>query len=459
MSVSKTESRPTIAVFGLGYVGTVSACCLADAGNHVIGVEVVPEKIAALNRGEVSFMEPGLEELVRRVVADGRLRATDSSQDAISAADLSLICVGTPSASTGLPKFEQLYHVCELIGNALQHKSEPHTVVIRSTVLPGTVERCAEIVAQASGKQEGRDFYVLVNPEFLREGTALNDYRRPPFTVIGAEQADNAALLASLYANLEAPLFITKRREAETIKYACNLFHAVKVVFGNEIGRICKAAGIDSHTVMNIFCKDDQLNLSPYYLKPGFAYGGSCLPKDLRAILAFAREHHTSLPMLERVPESNREQIDLGFRMIQEQGKRRIAMIGFAFKPTTDDLRESPLVILAETLIGRGYEVRIYDRQVILSNLLGANKGFLQHHLPHAAQLLTDDLHEVLEWAECLVIGSKLPEVETVLKQARADQAIVDLVRCGTSIKTAAAYNGIGWELETDPVETVVVAK
>ena len=447
-SAPKNTAPPTIAVFGLGYVGTVSACCLADGGNRVIGVEVVPEKVAALNRGEVSFVEPGLEELVRRVVGDGRLRATDSSNEAILAADLSLICVGTPSASTGLPRFEQLFQVCEIIGQVLKTKAAPHTVVIRSTVLPGTVQRCAEIVAQASGKQEGRDFHVLVNPEFLREGTALHDYRNPPFTVIGAEREEDAALLASLYANLSAPLFITQRPEAETIKYACNLFHAVKVVFGNEIGRICKAAGIDSHAVMNIFCQDDRLNLSPYYLKPGFAYGGSCLPKDLRAILAFAREHHTSLPMLERVPESNREQIELGFRMIQEQGKKRVALIGFAFKPTTDDLRESPLVILAETLMGRGYEVKIFDRQVVLSNLLGANKGFLQSHLPHAAQLLTDDLDQVLNWAECLVIGSKLPELEKVLGSARADQCIVDLVRCGAEVKTAASYSGIGWEIE-----------
>ncbi len=210
---------------------------------------------------------------------------------------------------------------------------------------------------------------------------------------------------------------------------------------------------------MNIFCQDDRLNLSPYYLKPGFAYGGSCLPKDLRAIMAFAREHHTSLPMLERVSESNREQIELGFRMVQDQGKRKVAMIGFAFKPTTDDLRESPLVILAETLIGRGYEVKIYDRQVILSNLLGANKGFLQHHLPHAAQLLTDDLQEVLDWAECLVIGSKVPEVTQVLASARADQVIIDLVRCGPQIQTAAAYHGIGWEVEVTPAESSVVAK
>lgn len=437
----------TIALFGLGYVGCVSASCLAEAGHRVIGVEVVPEKVASIQRGEVPFLEPGLDELAGQVVAAGRLTATTDARAAVAAADISFISVGTPSASTGMPEFGQLYQVCEAIGHALREKDRSHDVVVRSTVLPGTAERCAEIVAQASGKREGEGFRLLVNPEFLREGTALADYRQPPFTVIGARSEDEAARVRSLYDGLTAPLFVTRRREAETIKYACNLFHAVKVVFGNEIGRICKAAGVDSHVVMDIFCRDDKLNLSPYYLKPGFAYGGSCLPKDLRAILGLARESHTSLPMLERVQESNREQIELGYRLIEAQGRRRVALLGFSFKPTTDDLRESPLVILAEMLIGKGYEVRIFDKQVVLSNLLGANKGFLEAHLPHAAGLITDRLDEVLSWAECFVIGSRLPETDEVLRRATPEQAIVDLVRAARRVNTHAQYHGLGWAL------------
>ncbi|MGE0757698.1 MAG: nucleotide sugar dehydrogenase [Pirellulaceae bacterium] len=443
------EAAPrTIAVFGLGYVGTVTACCLAQEGHQVLGVEIVPEKVAAINRGELSFLEPGLDRLVRKVVSDGKLKALSDAAVAVAEADISFITVGTPSAPTGMPQFTYLFDVVGAIGRALRNKAGRHDVVIRSTVLPGTAERCAEILAETSSKREGEGFRVLVNPEFLREGTALNDYRNPPFTVIGAERESDAEAIAQLYADIPAPLYVLRRREAETVKYACNLFHALKVVFGNEIGRICQSAGIDSHAVMEVFCQDSKLNLSPYYLKPGFAFGGSCLPKDLRAILGYAREHHISLPMLDRVLESNREQIELGFKLIAEQRKRRIGLIGFSFKATTDDLRESPLVILAEMLLGKGYDVRIYDRQVVLSNLLGANKGFLDAHLPHAARLITDDLASVMSWAECLVVGTKVAEVEDILEMASPDQTIVDLVRACQEVRTAARYVGLGWQVD-----------
>jgi GDP-mannose 6-dehydrogenase len=449
--VSNGVSSQCIAVFGLGYVGCVSACCLAEAGHRILGVEVVPEKVAAINRGQLSFVEPGLEQLAKTVVAAGRLIAGDDVAAAVDQADISFISVGTPSAETGMPNFSQLYRVCETIGFALRDKPGCHQVVIRSTVLPGTSERCAKILSRASGKPEGEGFQVLVNPEFLREGTALKDYRHPPFTVIGADRPEDAQQLANLYRDLPAPLFVTQRREAETIKYVCNLFHAVKVVFANEIGRLCKVADVDSHAIMEIFCRDDKLNLSPYYLKPGFAYGGSCLPKDLRAILGYARENHTSLPMLERVAESNREQIELGLKLIEAQGKRRVALLGFSFKPTTDDLRESPLVLLAEMLLGKGYEVRIFDRQVVLSNLLGANKGFLESRLPHAAKLITDNLEDILPWAECLVLGSQIQEMDELLERAVPEQTIIDLVRAGKQIKTRAAYHGLGWQLNGMP--------
>ena len=435
----------TIALFGLGYVGCVSACCFAEAGHRVLGVEIMPEKVAAINRGELPFIEPGLAELAQRVVQAGQLSATDDAAAAVQAADISFICVGTPSAETGMPNFGYLYRVCESIGTALRGRSTPHDIVIRSTVLPGTAERCAEIVAQASGLEAGEGFNVLVNPEFLREGTALADYRSPPFTVVGAECDEAAARIAALYADLPAPVFCIRRREAEMVKFSCNLFHAVKVVFGNEIGRLCKATGIDSHVVMDIFCHDDKLNLSSYYLKPGFAYGGSCLPKDLRAILGFARERHVSLPMLDHLPQSNREQLELGFQLIEQLPARKVALFGFSFKPSTDDLRESPLVILSEMLIGKGYELRIFDPQVIVSNLLGANKGFLEKHLPHAAGLLTDQLEELLDWAEVLVVGNRMRQIDEVLQRARPEQYIVDLIRAAPRISTAAQYHGLGW--------------
>ena len=444
----ESSSPQSISVFGLGYVGSVSACVLANAGHRVWGVEVVSAKVDAINRGELSFLEPGLEKLVQKVVANGRLSATSDAALAVAETDISFISVGTPSASTGMPDFRHLYGACEVIGRALRKKTTRHDIVIRSTVLPGTSERCTEILTTASGKEPGEGFRVLVNPEFLREGTALKDYANPPFTVIGAETEADAENIAALYDGLSAPLFIVRPREAEMLKYSCNLFHALKIVFGNEIGRICQAAGVDSHAVMNVFCHDTHLNLSPYYLKPGFAFGGSCLPKDLRAILGYAQEHHLSLPTLERVLESNRQQIELGLKLIEAQGKRRVGLVGLSFKPTTDDLRESPLVILTEMLIGKGYDVRIFDRQVVLSNLLGANKGFLEAHLPHAAKLITDDLASVLNWAECVVLGSNVAETEDVLSMATPDQVIVDLVRACREIETAANYVGLGWTIE-----------
>lgn len=448
-NATTTETPRTIALFGLGYVGCVSACCFAEAGHRVLGVEIVPEKVASINRGELPFIEPGLPELAKRVVQAGRLSATDDATAAVQAADISFICVGTPSAETGMPNFEHLYSVCASIGRALRERKSPHDVVIRSTVLPGTAERCAQIVAEASGLREGEGFHLVVNPEFLREGTALADYRKPPFTVVGAESPAAAERIASLYAGLPAPVFRIGRREAEMVKYSCNLFHAVKVVFGNEIGRLCKAADIDSHVVMDVFCHDDKLNLSAYYLKPGYAYGGSCLPKDLRAILGFARERHVSLPMLDHLPQSNREQLELGFKLVEQLAVRKVALFGFSFKPSTDDLRESPLVILSEMLIGKGYELRIFDPQVIVSNLLGANKGFLEKHLPHAAGLLTDQLDDLLEWAEVLVIGNRMREVDDVLSRARPEQYVVDLVRAAPRIETRAQYHGLGWSAPT----------
>lgn len=441
------HDQPTIALFGMGYVGCVSACCLAKSGHRVWGVEIIPEKVAAINRGEVPFVEPGLAELAQEVVREGLLRATADAAEAVRKADLSMISVGTPGGPDGYPNFTHLFAVCESIGAALREKDEVHDIVIRSTVLPGTSEHCAELIASASGKREGEGFRVLVNPEFLREGTAINDYYHPPFTVVGAEREEDAERVSALYAGLEAPTFVLKRREAELVKYSCNLFHALKVVFANEIGRICKAAHIDGHRVMDVFCRDDKLNLSKYYLKPGYAYGGSCLPKDLGAMRAYARRQELNLQLLDAVNESNEEQIEAGRRIISDLGRRRVALFGLSFKPTTDDVRSSPLVHLAAKLLEDGVELRIYDRQVVVEKLLGENRAFLKKHLPRAAELLAQDFEELLAWGECLVIGNRLPQAEEILARARPDQEIVDLVRVAERVETAARYHGIGWEL------------
>jgi GDP-mannose 6-dehydrogenase len=449
MSASSTattaNSGRVIALFGLGYVGSVSACCLARAGHRVIGVEIVPQKVEAINRGKITFVEPGLDVLARDMVAAGRLSATSDMAAAVDAADTSFICVGTPGQPSGAPDYSRLYQVCKSIGRVLANKPGTHDIVIRSTILPGTAEQCALIVSETSGKREGEGFRVLVNPEFLREGTALVDYQSPPFTVIGAESEADAGGLRALYAELPAALFVVPRREAEIIKYSCNLFHAVKVVFGNEIGRLCKAAGIDSHRVMDIFCHDEKLNLSRYYLKPGYAYGGSCLPKDLRAILGYGRQQELDLPMLNSIDESNWQQIEQGFRLIAERQRRKIGMVGLSFKSSTDDLRESPLVLLAQMLVEQGYELRIFDPNVVVAELLGENKTYVEKRLPTADKLVTTDLAEMLTWAECLVIGNRLPAAQTALAQARPDQCVIDLVRAEQNIDTRAEYHGLGW--------------
>lgn len=446
-SGSHETLRGTIALFGMGYVGCVSACCLAKSGYRVLGVEIIPEKVEALNRGEVPFIEPGLPELAVEVRQAERLSATADAHEAVSQADISMICVGTPGQDDGYPNFSHLHAVCRTIGEALRTKSDVHDIIIRSTVLPGTAEACAAIVAEASGKREGEGFRMMVNPEFLREGTAIKDYYSPPFTVIGAEHEDDAARVRQMYTSIDAPLFVLRRREAELVKYSCNLFHAVKVVFGNEIGRICKAAGVDSHRVMEVFCHDDKLNLSRYYLKPGYAYGGSCLPKDLGAIMAYARRQQLNLEMFESVHESNEHQIDIAREMIHASGKKRVALFGLSFKPTTDDVRSSPLVLLAERLVRDGVDLRIYDRNVVVSKLLGENKTFLNKHLPQANQLLCESFDELLEWGECLVIGNRLAEASQILERAQPEQDVLDLVRVAESIHTRATYHGLGWEL------------
>lgn len=434
-----------ISVFGLGYVGSVSAASLADAGHSVLGVEIDPDKIDSLRQGKTAFFEPGLAELVERQVSEKRLDATDDAQHAVLDTDISFICVGTPSLPSGKVDLSGVEAVCREIGRALAGKETRHIVVMRSTVLPGTCRRCIEILSEESGKSFPQDFGLVSNPEFLREGNALRDYASPPFTVVGSDRKEDAEAISRLYEHISAPLFVTELAVAETVKYACNLFHATKVCFANEIGRLCTAIGVDSHDVMDVFCADTKLNLSRYYLKPGYAYGGSCLPKDLRAILALARERHVFLPMLEQIPESNRQQIDLAIDLVNATQKQRIGVLGFSFKANTDDLRESPHIALIKALVGQGNDVRIFDTNVCSNRLMGANRRFIEQSLPHFRELMTETVEEIVQTSECIVIGNNDTRYRTALNGLRPGQVVVDLVRIEEGCRGDVSYYGLSW--------------
>lgn len=436
-----------ISVFGLGYVGSVSAAAFAADGHEVIGVDVNAGKVAAINQGCSPIVEPGLDELLRQGVASRRLRATSDTSDAVRETDISLVCVGTPSRRNGSLDLTYLTRVCEQIGDALQGKAAYHVVVIRSTVLPGTTHGCVIPALEAhSGKKYGEGFGVSINPEFLREGTALRDFRHPPLTLVGHNHAADAAPTTALYQTIDAPLYSASIRVAEMIKYTSNAWHAVKVVFANEIGNLCKRMGVDSHDVMDIFCKDDKLNLSPYYLKPGFAFGGSCLPKDVRALQYRAKELDLELPLVNAVLESNRLQIQHAIDQIVDTGKKKIGLLGFSFKAGTDDLRESPMVILAEALLGKGYELCIYDRNVSLARLVGANRQYIEEQIPHLSRHLCESLEDILDTCQVIVIGNASPEFSDAVTRCRSDHIVIDLVRLPVDFsKVSAQYDGICW--------------
>src|SRR5580658_766469 len=385
-----------ISVFGLGYVGSVTAACLADRNHDVIGVEVNPDKLALFRTGQTPLFEPGLAELLAQVHGAGRFTVTASAAEAIQNTRVSFVCVGTPSRKGGQADLSHVEHVSREIGEALRSKNAGHTVVIRSTMLPGSIESVVvPQIESASGKREGKDFHVVANPEFMREGSAIRDFYEPPFVVIGERRAGAGDSLAELYQCVEAPQVRITIRAAEAIKFACNAFHAMKITFANEIGQFCKAHGIDSHEVMDIVCRDTKLNISKTYLTPGLAYGGSCLPKDLRALVGRAREHDLELPMLDALGRSNLYQIQRTIEFITELGHREIGMLGLSFKVGTDDLRESPVVIMAETLLGKGFKLAIHDSEVELTRLTGANKHFLEDKLPHINSLLAVSLPDV----------------------------------------------------------------
>lgn len=435
-----------IAVFGLGYVGCISAACFANEGHKVIGVDVNKEKVDIINSAKSPIVEPGLDEAIKAAVESGNLRATMNLQEAVANADLSLVCVGTPSEKSGKVNLEHVFRVAEQVGRALREVNHYHVFVIRSTVLPGTHEKCLEIIAGESGKIAGKDFGACSNPEFLREGSALQDFYAPPYTIIGEMDRRSGDYLAEIYQNIAAPLIRTEVRVAEMVKYANNAFHALKVAFGNEIGTICKEEGIDSHKLMEIFCMDDKLNLSPYYLKPGFAFGGSCLPKDVRAITYRAKEKDLNLPLLNSLMPSNEVHVQRAVDMVIAENKKRIGILGLSFKSDTDDLRESPMVAVVETLLGKGYDLRIYDRNVHLARLFGANKEYITRRIPHISNLMVSSIREVLNHAEVLIIGNHSKEFADVLRRLEGDYTVVDFVRILKDTTEAKAdYKGLCW--------------
>jgi GDP-mannose 6-dehydrogenase len=434
-----------IAVFGLGYVGAVSAAALAADGHDVTGVDTNPVKVEMIASGRSPIVEDGLAELIASGVAAGRLRATTDAARAVGESDISMICVGTPSRPNGSLDLSQVERVCEQIGEQLPGRPG-HIVVVRSTMLPGsTGDVVVPVLEKASGRDAGHDFGVCINPEFLREGTSLRDYRSPPFTLIGSDDAAVAEVVSALYSAIDAELIIAPVRVAEMVKYTSNAFHATKVAFANEIGAICKHMRVDSHAVMDIFARDEKLNVSAAYLRPGFAFGGSCLPKDLRALVHHARHLDVETPLLQSVMPSNRRQIDRAFELVQAAGRKRVGVLGFSFKAGTDDLRESPLVDLIERLIGKGYELRVFDRNVSLANLQGANRAYIESEIPHVASLMCDTIEEVVAASDVVVIGNGAPEFVGVTEMATADQTIIDLVRLGPAIPTHPGYEGIGW--------------
>jgi len=435
-----------ISVFGLGYVGCVSAACFAKEGHDVTGVDVSPVKVEIINSGRSPIVEAGIAELIGEMVAARRLRASGDSGAAVRDTELSLICVGTPSNPNGSLDLTYIKRVCQVIGAALEKKRERHVVVIRSTMLPGTIESVVVPTLEVySGKKAGSDFGICINPEFLREGTSLKDFYAPPFTLIGADEEDVVAGVRRLYTGVDAPLYAVGVKAAEMVKYACNCFHALKVSFANEIGNICKELAIDSHQVMDVFCRDTKLNLSPYYLKPGFAFGGSCLPKDLRAIAYKAKELDVDVPVLSTIMQSNRQQIERAVEMVLRTGRKRVGVLGFSFKAGTDDLRESPMVSLIETLIGKGMQLALYDRDVSLARLFGANKEYIEREIPHISQLMRGSVAEVIADSEVIVIGNKAEEFRQIEESLRAGQTVIDLVRLFEGRVSDGSYEGICW--------------
>jgi len=433
-----------INVFGLGYVGCITATCLANAGNKVTGIDIDRIKVGIINKGKSPIVEPGLNEAIKMAIDSGNLRAAVNN---IGPADISIICVGTPSNENGSLQLRYIKKISEQIAYYIMKNRAYHVMNIRSTILPGTIENVIiPLIEHRSGKKAGKDFGICMNPEFMREGVSLKDYYNPPFTLIGQLDNRSGKAIEKLYKGVNGPIIKTNIKVAEMIKYSCNCFHALKVSFANEIGNICKILGIDGHEVMDIFCRDTKLNLSPYYLKPGFAYGGSCLPKDLRAIVYKARELDLEVPLLRAISRTNDKQIEIAYDLIRKTNKKNVGILGLSFKPGTDDLRESPMVELVEKLIGKGYKVNIYDKEVSIAKIFGSNKIYIERVIPHISTLMKKTVHEVLKHSNVVVIGNKSKEFENMPRRVFKNKYIVDLVRLFPDPKERNGnYDGICW--------------
>ena len=463
-----------ISIFGLGYVGCVGAACLAKLGHRVIGVDVNENKVRLINEGKPTIIEEGIAELCAEAHAAGRMSATTDVHEAVHNTDVSFIVVGTPSSKEGHLNLNYIFTVARQIGEALKdknvsisnlgfqdsnlglqksnHKLENinpklnlrHIVAIRSTVLPGTNEKVGEIIEEASGLKRGIDFTIVSNPEFLREGTSVKDYFNPPLTLVGTDMPEAEAVFREIYKGIDAEFICTDIRVAEMMKYVNNTYHALKIVFGNEVGNICKELNIDSHKVMEIFCKDKQLNISPYYFKPGFAYGGSCLPKDMKALKTLAHDHYVDVPVIESIGESNELQKKRAVQLIMAQGKRKVGILGLSFKAGTDDLRCSPIVDVVESLLGKGFEIRIYDKNVKVSELTGTNKDFIMAKIPHLQHFVSDNLESVCRESDVLVVTNKEKEFASLLAQY-PNKIMVDLVRQWKDVDYDGHYEGLSW--------------
>lgn len=432
-----------ISIFGLGYVGCVSLGCLAHKGHQVIGVDINPNKIRLINQGKPTIIEKDIDEVIAGNWKAGRIRATSDYCAAVRSTDISMLCVGTPSTAQGHLNLNAIYKTAQQIGEALREKKTFHVVVIRSTVTPGTNRRVTELIAEHSGKKNNEDFAVVSNPEFLREGTSVSDYFHPPVIVIGTDDPQGAAMTRQMYQGIDAPVEATSIEVAELIKYVNNSFHALKISFANEVGNICKQLGVDSHQLMHLFCMDRQLNISPAYLKPGFAYGGSCLPKDLKALQTIAHDFYLNTPVLSAINKSNEYQKEQLLDLILQNGPSTVGLLGLSFKKGTDDLRYSPMVDIAESLIGKGIAVRIYDKNVNLSKLTGTNKDYIDQHIAHLSELISDDLAGVVEHAELVVIAHREPEFECI-NTRYPDKTFIDLVKIKDGISNGN-YEGICW--------------
>jgi GDP-mannose 6-dehydrogenase len=438
-----------ISIFGLGYVGVVSGACLAKLGHQVIGVDINPVKVHMVNEGKNPILEKDLAELMAEVHSKQMLKAIEDPLVGVKESDISFICVGTPSNSNGKVDLSYVRRVCEEMGKGLALKKAYHLIVVRSTMVPGSTEEIViPIIEHNSGKRAGIDFGVCYNPEFMREGSSLNDFYHPPMTVVGGVKEKDMDAVAALYGSIDAPLIRTSYRVAETVKYVSNAFHALKISFANEIGDLCKRLSIDSHEVMEIFSKDRKLNISTAYLKPGFAFGGSCLPKDLRALLYKAKETDVELPLLSAILPSNQYQIQRAINLILSFKKKKISVFGLSFKEGTDDLRESPIVIMVETLIGKGYEVRIYDKNISLSRLTGANRDYIEKEIPHIAHILSEDIDEALAFGEIVVVGNPEKEFFDIHEKLKPTQILIDLARIWNgkgNLPKEIIYEGICW--------------